>query len=154
MKSHYLSKEEQAYWLRQHIRTRVYAALANRRFVRDLQHSSSADPQKRDYLECIFHATWGGQHAAMRWLIEFVGVECSRDPDVVTIQCFDGGACLKKNSREYAEFEDIWIGCSKATSHPTTGKHPDIKELTLHKAAVKIIRYLAETIYAKAGIPL
>ena len=72
----------------------------------------------------------------------------------MTIQHFDGGKPIKRVSEEYAELKKLWVACSKATSHPTTGKHADIKEQTLHKAAMKIIKLLTETIYASAGIPL
>jgi hypothetical protein len=154
MRSPHLSREDQAYWLKQHIRTRVYAVLASRKFIRDMQQDVSTDSQKRLYLECIFHATWEGQHAAMRWLIEFVGVEHSTDSDAVTIQCFDGGEPIKQDSKVYTELKKIWVGCSKATSHPTIGKHPDIREPALHKAATIIMSHLANTIYAQSGIKL
>ncbi|HEX2855030.1 MAG TPA: hypothetical protein VHO24_17480 [Opitutaceae bacterium] len=90
----------------------------------------------------------------MCWLIEFVGVEHSKDSDAVTIQCFDGGKPIILGSSEYAELKQIWIGCSKATSHPTKGKHPDISEPTLHKAATMLVKHPTGTVYLKAGIPL
>ena len=127
--------------------------MASRRIIREMQQTASNDPQKHDYLECIFHATWEGQHAAMRWLIEFVGVEHSTDSDAVTVERFDGGVPIKRGSKDYAELKKVWVACSKATSHPTTGKPQDIKELTLHRAAMMIVKLLIETIYAKAGIP-
>ena len=151
MKRAILTKEEQAYWLNQHVRTRVHAVLASRANIDQLraaQPKGSVSFMEHDF---IFHATWEGQHAAMRWLLEFIGVESREGREMVTICCFEGGVPLESRDQKYAELKDIWVACSKATSHPTTGKHPEIEEPILHKAAEFIVKHLA-AIYARAGV--
>ncbi len=151
MKRATLTKEEQRYWLDQHVRTRVYAVIASRQKIRDLQ---AMHPQGSDlwyHLEFIFHGTWEGQHAAMRWLLEFIGVRNRESRQMVSILCFDEGKQVAPENERLPELKEIWLACSKVTSHPTIGKHPDISELRMFGAAQFIVSHLRE-VYAKAGV--
>jgi len=149
-----LAREDQIHWLKQHIKTRMFAALASRQRVRHLQGQYAPGSQEHDALECVFHATWEGQHAAMRWLIEFIGVEHSTQMHAVNASRFENGELLTKSDSAYKELKEIWVGCSMATGHPTTGRHPDISEKRLYHAAVTIHGFLCRTVYRDSGVQL
>lgn len=106
---------------------------------------------------------WEGRFAAMRWLIEFIGISQRRDgkpgrpsrkdgsPDV-RIDQFDGG-WLFQDKHQAADFlAAIWKGCSQASSHPThDSHHADISEAKLAKALALIAQHLQDTVYNHAG---
>src|SRR4051812_15751499 len=69
-----LSKARQRIWRRQHIRTRIFAMIANPADVRLIQKAYPLDSPEHLAFEALFHASWEGRLAATRWLIEFVGI--------------------------------------------------------------------------------
>lgn len=126
-----------------------------------IHDSFPKDSLQRYHLKHIFHATWEGQHAAMRWLIEFAGI-CAQDgANIVTIECFEAGVPITKSHEHYAELAAIWALCSEVTSHPTTRKRMSsdedqnpirLQEARFHKAALVLKRHF-KTIYDVAGEP-
>jgi len=130
--------------------------------VRELQKGCPTNSILRYDLEHIFHATWEGQHAAMRWLIEFAGVEARKGSNIITIAQFDDGAPIDSSNEHYKELKDVWTICSEITSHPTERKRKPgdneknpirLTEPRLHNAA-RILRDHFRKIYKAIGVPL
>jgi hypothetical protein len=117
------------------------------------------------HIWCIGRSVDEGRKAAMRWLIEFVGVAMdnkTRNPkepvplrghedEQVLIDRFDHGQLfdLNNNKGDALILAKVWKGCAQASLHPTTntGHDPvDPKDLAM---ALKIVvahleRYLYE----------
>lgn len=123
-------------------------------------------PENKKALEqfCRDMAMWEGRHAAIRWLIEFVGVTADKDgkPKRIGKRSFDvditdlpGGTHFDLNHPDAVVLAKIWKGCSQATSHPTFGSnHPPLELPNLNKAVDIVIQYLIKTVYAHAGVSL
>ena len=81
-----LTPEEKEVWLSQHLPSRVYACFASPGYVQKLisELPAGADQSHRCELELIRQASWEGRHAALRWLIEFIGVKADKNgkPDL------------------------------------------------------------------------
>jgi hypothetical protein len=157
-----LTPEQRSEWLDQHIRTRVYAALASVALVRRLQDSRPSDAHdERAQLEFVFHAVWEGRQAALRWLIEFVEVAQGKDgnpkrptpqPDDVRIGHLQVGAEFPIPSSEASELAVMWHAVSKATSHATQGSgHVPIDEARIDRVTRIVLEHLQKTVYAAAG---
>jgi hypothetical protein len=157
-----LTPEQQDQWLEQHIKTRICAALASVSLVRRMQESLPlSSNSERTQLEFVFHAVWEGRQAALRWLIEFLGVAQGRDgkPKAPAIQSDDvritdlaGGVPLSISSSEAAELAVMWHAVSKATSHATQGSgHAPIDDIRLERVNRIIIEHLRKTVYSAAG---
>jgi hypothetical protein len=87
-------------------------------------------PNRDFHVWCIGRSVDEGRKAAMRWLIEFVGVKANdkgdpiavtphRNGRSVTIQQV-GGRMFDTNSQDARKLAKIWRGCAQASLHPTT----------------------------------
>jgi hypothetical protein len=160
---------EQAIWLAEHIPHRVRAAIARLPMESSiLRVTATIDPkclteQQKIYWRCAADSIWEGRLAATRWLIEFVGIKqgkagnpvrCEKDPkypDDVHIDDFDGGVPLNHLTPEAVTLANVWKGSSQASSHATSGAHPDVRESSLANALAVVAEHLQNTIYQKAG---
>jgi len=50
-----------------------------------------------------------------------------------------------------ADLASVWKGCSQASSHATSGAHPDVRESGLANALAIVLEHMQNTIYQKAG---
>lgn len=169
----------QADWLDQHIPHRLRAALAQSNFLSALLAAQIKDEKKRAEKEayCLEMAAWEGRHAAVRWLIEFVGVTgddsgaptesgrrkgrvkqtkgkglASKFAHDVDIEDLPGGKYFDLADPRAAVLGAVWKGCSQATAHATAGSgHPSIARDRLSEATQIVIQHLGATAYAKAG---
>ncbi|MFY9727294.1 MAG: hypothetical protein WB579_13810 [Bryobacteraceae bacterium] len=101
--------------------------------------------------------------AAIRWLIEFVGIKQGRsgNPAVcqksfredVRIDDFDGGRLVDCSTPEGRHLASVWKGCSQASSHATNAyNHPSVNDKKDLPEALKIIlNHLQNTIYQRAA---
>lgn len=147
-----LTPEEQAGWLNQHLETRMRAAKANRNFIAAIRDSFQPGSQYHAMCDNVFHAAWEGQHAALRWLIEFVGVKPPKFDDDVNILCFPGGVIMA--AKDNPDLVTLWDALSKFTAHPTDSNvpHSEASVEKLLPAATKIEAHLRATIYTAAAV--
>ena len=100
--------------------------------------------------------------AAIRWLIEFVGIRESNGQPVrpkpyrtqVSMSLIQGGEGQEIDllSREAAILAKVWKGCSQASGHPTQDtNHPPVDPKVLDEALRIIVKHLERTIYS--GLP-
>jgi hypothetical protein len=157
-----LSPAEQTEWLEQHIRSRALAALSKPELVRSWLANTPRDQTalKRE-LMCVLQSSWEGRHAAIRWLIEFVGNCDYRGSKYLAptphtrgrehsfrITGLPGGRPIVFSE----ELADIYSALTKATAHPTRdSKHSPISSDRLKKAAQQVIDHLQKTVYAEVG---
>jgi hypothetical protein len=127
------------------------------------------DPELRTeadkiYWRCATDSIWEGRLAAIRWLIEFVGIKQDRmgNPALcektkfgkdVRIDDLDGGRLLGHSTPEGRHLASVWKGCSQASSHATNAyTHSSVSDKEDLPEALKIILdHLQNTIYQKAG---
>ena len=118
---------------------------------------------------CIGRAAEHGQKAAMRWLIEFVGVARGKktkepcrpaefDPDTdVSIQSFvsDGSDLeipIDKSNRRSKSWvlADVWKGCSQSCVHATDHtNHPSADPPELSEAFMIVVEHLQAALYTR-----
>lgn len=166
-----LSPDERQSWLTEHLPNRIGSAwvwlpgLKNDwEWKTHKDFGQDADPNQ---VWCIGRAVENGQKAAMRWLIEFVGIRLKKkdDKDIpdrpiragtdVSIQSFvDDGADLQidldtdnMSSRAWI-LAKVWQGCSKSSVHSTfkTG-HYRADPPQLAAAFMIIVEHLQEKLY-------
>jgi len=160
---------DQSDWLNQHITHRIRAAVAGTPYLEQLlQNASGTTEEKRQKAEfCRDMAMWEGRHAAVRWLIEFVGVVADQSGKPipskrrkkkgdfihdVDISDLPGGNYFDLQDPKAAMLAEVWLGCSKATAHATFGSnHPSIARDRLVEATRIVAAHMEKTIYAKAG---
>ena len=176
-----LNSLERETWLTQHIPNRVGAAWVwlpgmkgewkwklRRRLPPAIEHGDFSENADRNQVWCICRVVEHGQKAAIRWLIEFVGVSlgedgkprrpANRDCDV-SIQSFaDAEDDLRipldannpsSNARILAR---VWKGCSQSSVHPTDRtNHPRADGPQLAEAFQIIVEHLEEKLYRKRG---
>lgn len=137
----------------------MFAVFASRARLDAIHNSFPKDSLERYHLKHVFHATWEGQHAAMRWLIEFAGIKAQKNSNIVTIECFKGGELITQHHEKYKELLEVWALCSEVTSHPTMRKRksPDedpnpirLAEDRCHEAA-RVLHTHFKKIYEVAG---
>jgi hypothetical protein len=154
-----MDSEEQDRWLVEHIPHRLRACLALSPLQDELM-PQSADEETRERTKAVFMimAAFEGRLAAMRWLIELVGV-CERKgepdrprpfPTAVSIKSIQGEDQRIDLSSDEAKFlAKVWTGCSQASGHPTQGtNHPPVDNPTLDKALRIIVEHLQRTVYS------
>lgn len=165
-----MDRDEQSKWITVHIPHRVRAAIARLNLKESLLGVAPfIDPERPTveaeiYWRCATDSIWEGRLAAIRWLIEFVGIKQDGDrkpavskpnkshPEDVWIEHLDGGQRLDHLSDEGAFLANVWKGCSQASSHATNAyDHPSVNEDELCKAITIIVAYLQKTIYEKTG---
>jgi hypothetical protein len=163
-----MNQAEQNDWLTKHIPHRVRAAIARldvQNTLLNLQALIDPDLQtidERIWWRCSTDSIWEGRLAAVRWLIEFVGIQQDRNgqpkrrkkqKNDVGIDDIAGGVEITPATADAKFLADVWKGCSQASSHATNAyNHPAIGDhLTLPKAMTIILDHLQLTIYRSAG---
>lgn len=160
-----LSSTEAAYWIKGphpfngHIPHRVRAAWARLpSLTKELSPGLTlpVEPEARNYLiwrRCETDSIWEGRRAAMRWLIEFIGLHGPEThSDSCRITRFNGGRPFDKVSADGEFLETVWQTCTKATSHSTyQSGHVPLDDAELDRALTLIIDHLDQTIYRAAG---
>lgn len=140
-------------WLSQHIPHRVRTALSGTELLVKLlqarygvQNVRTAGLQVHlekpaDFvaLACASNAIWEGRLVATRWLIEFIGIKADpttelpkqnkKDPRRATfdlhIEDLRPGTYLPITDPGAYTLAKVWIGCTRASSHPTyNSNHP------------------------------
>lgn len=115
---------------------------------------------------CVNMATLQGQRAAVRWLIEFVGIQRSRSgkpcpsraateehPTDCGIWLFPNGRNMMSSHPSAQLLADTWKGCAQAISHPTIGTdHPDVELLKITESLRAVIDFLQDTIYVNSDL--
>ena len=161
-------------WFVQHIPHRVRSALAGTELLVLKLHdlfgkenvgtagsqatvTSQADSVA---LHCMDNAVWEGRLTATRWLIDFVGIRCNKfgKPGRPGQQPHDwridklGPSLFPLSGSHAQKLADVWLGCTKATSHPTRGSaHPPVDPNELNAAIAIVVEYLDRTLYAPKG---
>lgn len=161
-----LDFDTQRVWLLQHIPHRVCASLT----WLDVKGKWAMPPspewkdQVRDkfHIWCVGRSVDEGRIAAMRWLIEFVGVAmCNKtgnpkkpsplpkhEDEQVLIERFDQGELFNLNHGDARILAQVWKGCSQASMHPTIDtKHPPIGNDKLAEALPIINDHLEKHLY-------
>jgi hypothetical protein len=156
-----LTSKEIEEWLEQHIRSRMYAALARPELLRAwLEANPNSAESDRFETVYLLQASCEGRHAALRWLLDFIGINDYRgDPKVkmvyksplelqkehaTRITDLPGGELMPYSP----ELHKVSRALTKATSHPTRNSgHEPIPPERLMKVALNIRVHLQETIY-------
>lgn len=177
-----LDPTDQEIWLIQHLPNRVGAAWVCLPGIagewgwgnqHPLQPSDFAESADANQVWCICRAVEHGQKAAMRSLIEFVGVALSKagrlcrpsgyddgtgTPKDVSIQSFaNDGSDLRipltdTNGSTAWTLANVWKGCTQSCVHFTfkTG-HPHVDPPDIAKAFVIIVEHLQVKLYGTRG---
>jgi hypothetical protein len=119
--------------------------------------SADQESQRNVEAHCVLIAALEGRMAAIRWLIEFVGI-CDRNtkPGRPTLRKTDvsttsiqGGKLIDCSSPDATTLAKVWKACSQASAHPTWDtNHPPINSQTLDEALRIIVNHLNATIYS------
>jgi hypothetical protein len=153
-----VNAKDQDQWLSEHIPHRLRACLTGLRFEEELMpETANKETQDSIRARCLLTAVWEGRMAAIRWLIEFVGIRDfkgkpghpkPRKTDV-SITSIQGGKSIDPSSPDGAFLASVWKGCSQASGHPTQDtNHPPVDPKALDKAMRIIVRHLEDTIYS------
>jgi len=153
-----MNPSDQELWLAQHIPHRLRACLTGLPLQGEFMRTVE-DGTMRELIKycCLQHTVSEGRMAAIRWLIEFVGIHdvngTPRHPRLrktdVSISFLEGGKPIDPSSRDGAFLAEVWKGCSQASGHPTQDTdHPDVDPKTLDKALRIIFRHLRQTSYS------
>jgi len=161
-------------WFVQHIPHRVRSALAGTEmlvlklqdlFGNENVRTAGYEPRITSQADsvavhCVDSALWEGRLTATRWLIDFVGVSCNKhgQPSRPVQKLHDwridkmGAPLFPLSDVNAQKLADVWLGCTKATSHPTQGSgHPPVDPNELNTAIAIVIEFLDRTLYAPAG---
>lgn len=117
---------------------------------------------------CEEMGMWEGRHAAMMWLIEFIGVVSSEagspiesnrrkgrknhafDVDVMDLP---GGEYFDLHDKNATLLAEVWKGCKQATAHATFGSgHKSLARDRLTQGLLIVRAHLERTVYKKAGL--
>jgi hypothetical protein len=107
-------------------------------------------------LRCLDNAAWEGRLTATRWLIDFVGIKCNKngEPGRPTQKPHDwridkmAASLFPLNGADAQKLADVWLGCTKATSHPTRDSgHPPVDPTELNAAVAIVVDYLDCVLY-------
>jgi|SRR5882724_2709419 len=169
-----LSPDEQLAWFNQHLPNRIGAAwvwLPGLSGEWEWKGEEQRDFDKnadRNHVWCIGRAVDHGRKAAMRWLIEFVGICLKSDeqPDrptrrknEVSIQSFvsDGSDLQIPLDRANPSpnawiLARVWKGCTQSSLHSTfRTNHPPEDPPALAEAFAIIVEHLQAKLYDPAG---
>ncbi|MEK7684899.1 MAG: hypothetical protein AAB466_05720 [Verrucomicrobiota bacterium] len=172
-----LGPDEQDSWLNQHLPNRVGAAWVCLPAIkgewewkrqRPLQPGDFAENADGNQVWCICRAVEHGQKAAMRWLIEFVGIYRNeagkpdrprRRPNDVSIQSFVADGSEFQVILDTADpssmamiLADVWMGCTQSCVHSTfRTNHPSADPPELAKAFTIIVEHLQAKLYGPRG---
>ena len=156
---------EQNKWLLQHIPHRICAALTWLPMEKMSPHPEWKDKEKdKFHIWCICRSVDEGRKAAMRWLIEFVGIKTDakknpvrpdRRPTDVWIEHFHPGTGFNLTDPNAKKLADVWQGCSQASMHATANTdHPAVGVQELAEALQIVVEYLEKNLYAPNGFIL
>ena len=127
------------------------------------------DKDKLDkfHIYCVGRSVDEGRKAAMRWLIEFVGIAMDRKtkspkrPTIfrksedIWIKRFGPGKLFNLKHCNARILADVWKGCTQASMHATTNtSHPRVDPPELAEALKIIIAHLEKHLYAPNGLIL
>ena len=177
-----MNTKDQSKWREDHIPYRVRAALARTPLQENLlksefqsanaeaENRSERDPQKSPECQpphakirerCEGDAIWEGRLAAIRWLIEFVGIIADKNANPKESKgryAHDtgindlGGKVFNVSSPEANKLAKVWLGCSQASSHAThSSGHPQVNEKEINEAMKIIMTHLDHELYSKDG---
>lgn len=161
-------------WFVQHIPHRVRSAVAGaemlvlklqERFGKDNVRTAGFESRiltKADSvaLHCVDNAVWEGRLTATRWLIDFVGISGDKNgkPSRPAQRAHDwriaqmGGPLFPLAGADAPKLADVWLGCTKATSHPTRGSnHPPVDPNELNLAVAIVVAHLDTNLYSPKG---
>jgi hypothetical protein len=161
-------------WFVQHIPHRVRSALAatemlvlklQDRFGKETVRTAGFEARITSQadsvaLHCADNAVWEGRLTATRWLIDFVGVNSDKrgTPSRPAQKPHDwridkmGASLFPLSGADAQKLADVWLGCTKATSHPTRGSgHPPVDPNELNAAIAIVIEYLDKNLYGPKG---
>jgi hypothetical protein len=111
---------------------------------------------------CIGRSVDEGRKAAMRWLIEFVGVIANDNGDPIAVKPHKngksvmiqqvGGRMFDTNSQDARKLAKIWQACTQASLHPTTDtNHHPLDPDDLATALEIVIAHLETDLYKPSG---
>ncbi|HTB61986.1 MAG TPA: hypothetical protein VK737_00240 [Opitutales bacterium] len=154
--SNIMNEKEQQEWLNKHIPHRVCACLSDSKQGSQILAEKS-DSEKVHHIDLFTKtAAFEGRLAAIRWLIEFVGISEAggkakrprRQSTDAYILKINGGKEIELDSKNAKILARVWKGCSQASSHPTFGsEHPPVGKDELSEALQIILEHLDSTIY-------
>lgn len=156
-----MTPKDKTDWLETHIPYRVRAALARIPLQVELLKLPQFLPAKsRIETRCEGDAIWEGRLAATRWLIEFIGVSADQSgkPKIPARWPHDarvddiGGKVFCLSRPEAVVLANVWLGCSKASSHATNASgHPPVNEKEISDALRIVMAHLDQELYSGAG---
>jgi len=121
--------------------------------------SRPTDLPTRDFrVWCVDRSVDEGRKAAVRWLIEFVGVIANGNGDPIAVKPHKngksvtieqvGGRMFDTKSQGARKLAEIWQACTQASSHPTADtNHPPVAPHDLATALAIVIAHLENTLY-------
>jgi hypothetical protein len=151
-------------WLSGHIPYRVHAGLAGLPLASEYL-PATAEPALRARFAaiCLNNAVYEGRLAAIRWLIDFIGIRDKKGKPArprrvgehdVGITSLPGGSEVHLDSPEAEILRKVWKGCSQASSHAThASNHFSVEPEILEQAMRIIISHLEKTIYSDSPMP-
>ena len=112
-------------------------------------------------VHCVANAIWEGRLTATRWLIDFLGVSRnihgepvrpSVKPHDWRIDKMVAESLFPLKGADAQKLADVWLGCTKATSHPTRDSgHPPVDPTELNVAVAIVVDYLDCVLYRPRG---
>jgi hypothetical protein len=161
-----ISESEKEVWLVQHVPHRICAALTWLDMPGAWAMPNPPDmPKTGDFhVWCLNRSVEEGHLAAMRWLIEFIGVtlhhtgkpvppKAHLNGKSVSIEQVGGPIYPITSNPDAALFlAKVWQACSQASLHPTTDtKHMEVPPAKLARALEIVIDYLQSALYGPKG---
>jgi hypothetical protein len=155
-----LSSMDQIQWRENHVPHRVRAALAITSLLESLQEKHRRPPRYVDQVDqhCEHNAIWEGRIAAVRWLIEFIGISAdksgrparpTRRPNDIGIEHFDAAYRFDVTVPDATVLARAWLACSQRGSHASIDDptKPPIDNVERDKALKLVLEHLSATIY-------
>jgi hypothetical protein len=119
-----MNAADQEQWRAQHIPHRLRACLTGLPLQHELTKTIEDEKiQESTIIHCLSRTVSEGRMAAIRWLIEFIGVgerkkgkpgRPNRRGNDVSINMIGGGKEIDLDSHEAEILADVWKGCSQA----------------------------------------
>ena len=154
-------------WLVQHVPHRICAALALLPIEgKWAMPKPPVLPGGDFHVWCIGRSVDEGRKAAMRWLIEFVGVTLGKkdgkNESAVAPKAYSngksvtirevGGTMFDTNLPDAFKLAKIWQACTQASLHPTMDtKHDPLGEKDLASALQIVLDHLETALYQRNG---
>ena len=111
------------------------------------------DPMQIIRRRCDTDAIWEGRLAALRWLIEFIGIKPAppHETDACSVWNFPDAEAFNPGP-DFDFLRDMWTSCTKASSHSTHNSgHTPITNAEFERARDLIAAHLNRTIYKNTG---